>query len=988
MKALLAVLLFILLSPKTAEAQQFQASLSHYSMDDGLASNVVSKILQDDYGFIWISTWNGLSRFDGYNFYNYKTGAASGIPKLHNRILDMVIDTQQNVWLRMYDGRVFVLKRSTDTIINAFENVMTNEEPFTNYPLMVTSSGDVLVNVDGVGLYKLRMEQNGIQSQLITAGNLTVTSMAEGYQNDIWLGTDNGVHRMDMSNLTIERKGVFLDENVTVLFSNGYNIYVGTESGKICSFSYGQDSQVLADCKNRISALFVDSHGIIWYSDNRDGVHRIMPDTHEEKTFVQRVTVPDYDGKGGEFGEVNGTVWARMNRGGYGYYNREKDEIEYFHNDPSNPWNLSNTINARLELSEGVVWESTSRRGLEKLEIQKKTIERVLLSQTQAMSNDIRAIAFDTRRQQLLIANKAGELYIKRANGETIIVNKDSKGEALGRIYGIYIDSKGNYWLSSKGKGLFKFTPNATADHFSIECYRHDKNTYSLGNDNVYNCVEDSQGNIWVATYGGGVNIMTRGKDGKVRFIHSGNVMHRYPFNSHMKVRCLAKDQHDNVWVGTTDGILIMTYKNGKLSIENVQPSEEDHSHILNSNDIVCLALDPQGDMWVGTNGGGIARAIGKDSKGHRLFENYGAAEGLPNEEIKGITFDDRGNVWFSTDHILCSFDTSKRIVTTFSSLEGVDDTGCSEGSAVCLPNGNVLFGTVNGYYVVDRAKLVTSTGNVLKLRITDFWLDNILQSPRLTDVYDYYVPESRKVVLPNHDSEFTFRFASLNFQLQHRVHYQYMLDGYDKEWRNADRTRMATYSDLPTGSYHFKVKAFLLESPEKFDMRDIEVEVPPYFILSSGAIWLYMALFLTLGIWFLLWNQNKLAKSEKLRMLREGPRSHKNIKENDDFLIFLNDYLALHFSDPMLSVEDMVEAADMQEDKFLSQLRRSSGMSPKEYVSEYRVRQAMNMLESTSDDISKIAYNCGYIDVASFNRNFKLLTGFMPSRYRDMHKV
>jgi AraC-like DNA-binding protein len=214
------------------------------------------------------------------------------------------------------------------------------------------------------------------------------------------------------------------------------------------------------------------------------------------------------------------------------------------------------------------------------------------------------------------------------------------------------------------------------------------------------------------------------------------------------------------------------------------------------------------------------------------------------------------------------------------------------------------------------------------------------------------------------------------------------MLDGYDKEWRNADRTRMATYNDLPTGSYHFKVKAFLLESPEKFDMRDIEVEVPPYFILSSGAIWLYMALFLTLGIWFLLWNQNKLEKSEKLRMLREGPRSHNNIKENDDFLIFLNDYLALHFSDPMLSVEDMVQAADMSEDKFLSQLRRSSGMSPKEYVSEYRVRQAMTMLESTSDDISKIAYNCGYIDVASFNRNFKLLTGFMPSRYRDMHKV
>ena len=114
MKALIAVILLMILSPKTADAQQFQASLSHYSTDEGLASNAIAKIKQDDYGFIWLSTWNGLSRFDGYNFYNYQTGAGSRIPKLHNRILDMVIDTQQNVWMRMYDGRVFVVKRSND----------------------------------------------------------------------------------------------------------------------------------------------------------------------------------------------------------------------------------------------------------------------------------------------------------------------------------------------------------------------------------------------------------------------------------------------------------------------------------------------------------------------------------------------------------------------------------------------------------------------------------------------------------------------------------------------------------------------------------------------------------------------------------------------------------------------------------------------------------------------------------------------------------
>ena len=73
-----------------SNAQILQASLSHYSADNGLASNTVSDICQDDYGYIWIATWNGLSRFDGYDFYNYATGYRSGIPSLHNRISDTV----------------------------------------------------------------------------------------------------------------------------------------------------------------------------------------------------------------------------------------------------------------------------------------------------------------------------------------------------------------------------------------------------------------------------------------------------------------------------------------------------------------------------------------------------------------------------------------------------------------------------------------------------------------------------------------------------------------------------------------------------------------------------------------------------------------------------------------------------------------------------------------------------------------------------------
>ena len=976
----------------TSRGQQLQATLSHYSTDDGLASNAIAYITQDDYGYIWMATWNGLSRFDGYDFFNYRTGAGSHIPNLHNRISFLAIDNQQNVWLRMYDGRVFVLKRSIDKIIDPFEGVMGSEDYHTLRPITVTSSGYVLVNIEGVGLYKLRIESDIIDSELITTGGLVVTSMAEGYQNDIWLGTDKGVHRMDLSNLTIERKGFFLEEHITCLYSNGYNIFAGTQSGKIMSFAYGQEPKVIRNSGLSINALFVDSHGVIWFSDNRQGAIRIKPDTGDEKLFEQRVVVPDYDGSGGTFSETNGTVWVRMNHGGYGYYNRETDEVEYFHNDPANPWNLSNTVNASLALSEGVVWESTSRRGLEKLEILKKTIQRVQLfpEQGPSMANEIRTMLYDDARQVLLLGNKDNSLFFIHNDGSRTAMHNDSEGNPFGRTYGVSRGSKGDYWLCSKDHGVFHIMPQQSG--YFVQNYCHsDQNKWSLNSNAAYYALEDKEGNVWVATFGGGVNILTKNKNGQRIALHKQNGIKNYPYNSHMKVRTLAIDSDDKVWAGTTDGILIMSYEGKKLSIQRLKPSQEDLDHPLMSNDIVCLAKDRQGNMWVGTNGGGLARTIGKDSKGVWLFENFGSKDGLPSEEIRSITFDDRGNAWFATDHVLCSYDTGKRIFTTFSNLDGVDETMCSEGAAVTLPNGNILFGTLNGYYLVDRSKLVNTAGNVLKLRITDFWLNDVLQTPRLNDSYNYYVPESKSVTLPSHSSTIAFRFASLNYQLQHRVHYQYMLEGYDNGWKNVDKSRIVSFKSLPTGTYKFKVKAFLLESPEKYDSKHIEVVVPPYFFFSSNSIWFYMIIATALGIWLLLWRQKRLEKTEKVRLLREGPRKQQqqttSTENESDILIIVNDFLNVHFSDPMLTIEELATAADMSTERLAKQIKRETGLTAKEYLGEFRLKKALAMLEESEDTIAQIALNCGFSDPNTFNRHFKAITGITPSKYRDDKK-
>ena len=853
---LLLLSVVLMLSCQTISAQQLQASRIHLSTENGLCSNAVSMICQDDLGFIWLATWNGLSRFDGYEFYNYKTGNSSHIKNLHNRILDIVIDQSQNVWMHMYDDRVFVLDRNTDRIINPFEGYDGFEEYRTNAPLLVTSSGEVLVSIAGNNsIYMMTLDRRGLKSEKITAGELSITSMAEGYQSDIWLGTNKGIHRLDRRSLSLERDAILPEQHISCLYSNGYNIFAATKDGSIYSFAYGQEPKLLRKPNGMgIFSTYVDSHGLVWFCDDRMGVSRLNPETGNEKFFQQTVLVPEQDGRGGEFNEHNGVVWIRMNHGGYGYYNRETDQVEYFHNDPSNPWNLSNTVNAALVIKEGVVWESTSRRGLEKLDILKDNIVRIrpVPDAVSTLENEIRALYYDKDRKVLMLGNKSSCIFMNYDNGRQEKITQDSQGNSFGRIYGISKDSKGNYWICSKDYGVFLMSPKANGG-WDIKkfCYE-EGNPQSLSDNAAYYAVEDKQGNIWIATYGGGVNLMIKDSRGGFIFQHPKNGMKNYPKNNtYLKVRTIEVDIEGNVWAGTTDGILIMRYEGKEVKIEKLKmPSEGDQ--VLMSNDIIILKRDNRGHMWVGSNGGGIAYSIGKDKDGNWLFENYGAKDGLPSEEIRSITFDQHGNAWFATEHIISTLDIEKKIFTTFSNLDGVDETMMSEGGAITLENDDILFGTINGYYVVDRSKLMAEKGSLLKLQITDFFVNGELQSPRFNDNYDFYAPMARRIKLPINSKSFGFRFAAMNYALQHRVHYQYMLDGYEEEWHNAERNRIATYDKLKAGTYTFKVKAFLLESPEKFDLRTVEVVVPAFTGYGQIIYWIIGFVVLAVLLWLL----------------------------------------------------------------------------------------------------------------------------------------
>lgn len=993
MKKTIFLILFLSTFVCHIKAQQMQARLDHYSTKDGLPSNSISDIIQDRYGYIWIATWNGLSRFDGYNFQNYTTGKASGIKNLHNRILDLQTDTQGNIWMIMYDNRIFVLNRHTDCITNAFEGIkngdnmkiydtLTENRFKVSNALTMSPDGNAYTMIPQKGIYKIYINKKKHYIKKIFDDKEKIYNMACDANGNLWLGTKKGLIMVDKNTGRTRGKLMVTGEHYNTMGFVGLDLYLGTQSGEIIIRDTKRCKTKYLDINNTnhspITSLHVDSKGLVWFTTNKQGVSMLNPITKKVTSFTQNVDIPENDINGCTIFETGDILWVRMNHGGFGVYDRVTGQMNYFYNNPEESWNLSNTVTTFMALNEGVVWMSTIRRGLEKLSIVNKKIKLVMPipKSNKYGVNEVRAIIYDKKRNYILISNKAGEVY-RLNNNNLNLASNTPIFNVQGRIYGMMEDHFGNIWISTKGKGLYMLKYGQK---------KPIKLDYPFTSQNIYNTKEDKFGNIWIATYNGGVNILMNKGNGRYQLITPKNIK-GYSKDQFIKVRTLEIDNEGTVWAGTSDGIILLKFnkyqKNFKAFALKQTAKTEDQ---LANNDIVEIKKSPNGDMWIATNGGGLIKSIGKDSENKWRFKSFGLSNGLPSEELRGITFTKDGQVWFACDQIICSYDLQKQLFTTFSTQDGLREIACSECSAYTLPDNRMLFGTLNGYYIVDKKLLTTTKGSDFKLAITEFFINDKLMTPRCNQTYDYYIPDSAGVKLPSRSSVFSIKFASLNYQLQHRVHYMYMLQGYDDKWMNANDKRTVSYCDVPAGEYTFKVKAFLLESPDKYDEREIRIIVPPYAFVSETALWIYLFLFIGCIVGVILWREKvKDNALKRMRVLKVGPEeiAFKN-SEDFDFVKSLQDWLEVNYSDANIKIENMVRKTNMSRTAFYTQLKTLTGMSPKEFVSDFRLKKACMYLENDTCTIAEVAYRTGFNDPVYFTRLFKQKKGITPTNYRE----
>jgi len=890
MKRFLTIwLLSLACTVSAAASEPPQCIFRYYSTLDGLTHDRIADIFTDSRGFVWVCTWYGVSRFDGYSFRNFNAGPGDYSPLSHHRFVSVSEDSHGHLWFTTYNHHIYRFNRFTEQ----FEDVAALIEGFDAKHYRMTrclhdAEGGTWAAIAGLGVVRfagtpdsgpVRVDAlfdspvlgGDVTAMFVDRGGTAWIAAADGQLNrvsadnraevhtvcelpapafdfaaeggDLYCATSQGIVRIcGASGRTCRLEGGRSGLTAIAADSVRHEVYVGSRSGGLFRVA-GRSLVPLAPRgakPGRIRTLAADSHGTLWITTPEAGITRYRPESNDCKHFEQKPYTVSYNVDTlTRIAEGGGRLWIKMNRYGFGCYDRERDVIEPFYNDPSRPECLMTNAVVRFDVCDDVLWLSTYyERGLRKAVLPKQPAEVFTLpsSSKNAFRGEVRALLRDSR----------GRMWVGTRDGELIAFDADNRPlyrlpqKNAGMIYALKEDRAGNLWVGTKGRGLYRLTPRG--DDFAVKHFVHsDADPWSLSSDQIYSVEEDGSGHLWVATYGGGINRLDDPDSG--RFIHAGNRLHHYPADEADRVRWLLSDGPGRMLAATVDGLLIFDPAADcrQMRFRLVQKIPGDAAS-LGNNDIIHIFKDSRGRVWLATYGGGLNLIEDYDADGRPRFRCYDLSDGLPSNICMAVAEDRQGDLWVSTLNAVSHFDVERGEFTSYNLYDGTHNAVLSEATAATAPDGDVLFG--GGRHVYRFDPLHTRLSEVdCNLRFTGVTVRNRPVVAGKDSPLAVAASEARRIVLPHDYTNFRVEFAALNHAVQHVVGYMYRLEGYDHDWNLSGAINRASYSNVPPGDYTLHVKALVGRSDTSGDGIRMQITVLPPPWLSWWAKTLYVVL-------------------------------------------------------------------------------------------------------------------------------------------------
>ena len=871
----LFLIILYLVCPFVLSAQSLM-HVRYYSAKDGLSQNTVADFLQDDKGYIWMATWNGLEKFDGYTFQNYKSYPTDDTRLEYNRIQQIIKSQKGNIWCITYNNLLYLF----DTRTEKFRNVFSGYPHLAGYEEVARiykQTGGILWFSNKAGeLFRIDEERLGEADGIVhlpcrsCAGHgqkiYTVYQDKRGYE---WILTEQGTFVYNHPEIQTDVRLRYVKEadKSTYFLTEGGELYTFVPDAGILHipnpFPMKPVSGLVSIKSGRL--LIPDSEKVIVYDTRKKffeqlyrqeaaldplhvtGVHysrknviwmlsgqrvlRYTPADRKVTSFQVNLTGTD------TFRHVHedefGGIWFMTRSGSFYSYNSVTDGLEpayRYTTGQKEPYRTEGR--AFLRDSHKNLWVSR-KYGFDKIYFTNRNYDYIHTSAEQ----EVRGVFIDSKKR-LWVASKENrlEVYDKQGN---YVGNMDSTGKLLqnrnisfGRnVYTFFEDSEHRLWLGTRNHGIVVATEYD--GKFTLHTFRHDKqDPYALSNDAIYSICRDTRNRIWIGTLGGGINLFSGTLDNP-RFIHSENLMKGYPGDMCHKVRSLYCTRKGVVLAGTTEGLL--SFSDDFQKPEDIEFFHNDCEDGLSNNDVMDVLESRDGKIYIAAYSGGICMADVDSLLNTRIrFHYLNMKNGLPSDLPQSMLEDGEENIWICFENYISKYRADRKGFDTYDSANLHTDLQITEAHPAIDQQGAMYIGTNQG---VLRLRLYDLKKSSFVPRIVYAGVD--IQNSDGTVFNSVLAVDS--LVLGKKERNVTIAFSALDYTNSETLQYAYRLKGISDQWGYIGENHSIGFANLPSGDFVLEVKSTNGDGVWCDNITPLYIHIQPRFTETAWAWVLYV---------------------------------------------------------------------------------------------------------------------------------------------------
>ncbi|ANI90382.1 hypothetical protein A9P82_14440 [Arachidicoccus ginsenosidimutans] len=814
-KGLLLVISLILFSGYT-KAQQGLLTLSNIDVTKGLSNNSVTCLLRDKYGFMWMGTYDGLNRYDGYEFKIFRSKWQDSTSLINNHVVVLKENNEHSIWVGTLKG-LCVFDYRSFKFHNIYYSPNGQHSPHEMdariKEIETDKNGNTFVATEDDGLFVLQKDRN-IFKQIPFENSVKYNASAITlYKNNelLLFIMGKGLYTFNpVDNTIILLTDKITDASKLLYLPEQNNILIGTENGLFkYDISSGEISlPYLQFAHSNVTNLYKDKENNLWVSTDGDGLGEIHPDNSVD--FLKQSD----DNNGLKSNAVyavyenNNEKWIATLRGGVGILNTKPNLFNTIRRNPVS----HNTLASDFALSFGEddkhnIWIGTDGGGI---------------SYWNLKTNTFTNYTHNPDNPNSLLSN-----YV------TSILN----------------DYKNRLWIASFSGGIDLF--NKTTNSFThYPCYNP---VTGKQNINLWKLYQDSHHRIWAGCTKDDALFLFNEKENRFELFD----------NSLINIHTLYEDSRGNLWAGNYNQL---------IKIDTLQKR---HLYLNVGYAVRAIIEDKNHRLWIGTEGGGLMLY----NQANNTFKHYTEADGLPSNSVLNILQDAQGNLWCSTYNGLAKFDVAKNTFVNFNINDGLQSNQFNYNAAFKLSNGEFLFGGVGGFNKFNpdeiRKDIIHPPLLVTDFKINDVPLEDTRYLPQGSTPVDV-----ENISIPFNQATLSVRFAGLDYTAPGSIVYAYYLEGWDKGWNDAGKARVANYSRLYEGNYKLHIRATNTDGSWSADERVINIKVLPPWYRTWWAYLLYAAAFASAVYFYLKYKQRQTALEYEMKLTRLNAETEKELTE------------------------------------------------------------------------------------------------------------